>query len=374
MKNKVFAKVIGMNFGVVVSLLFYSCSVCAESFDPLAADYTGNQGKKIYVSRLGDNSDGSSWAKAFHTIAAGMKALPDDKGGHQVIVRPDTYLEANIDCPYKGAKGSYNVLVGDWDGQYGSGTTGWVIIDSSDPEKGFKAVDYWGTFLTSPSHATVGDRWIFRNIYTTGAEGHGWDIGPAAGSDLTVRVEHCVAIGRFSGIMMAAHVSRKEEPTLFRDSFFMCLDWWVDAGSVYFRAHNPAMPEFPDATFENCTMVGPDNAVQVGFPGFQGYNRLKFKNCRMIVTNFSQPRGTPSTGVVCTDLEGKYLHVDFEDCFLMGFKLFGFIQDPFSYTTRGKCQGYVQYEQSVPDGFKRVGAWPAEVFKEILLSRFHGKK
>jgi hypothetical protein len=29
-------------------------------------------------------------------------AIPDDKGGHQVIVRPDTYAEANVYPAYKG--------------------------------------------------------------------------------------------------------------------------------------------------------------------------------------------------------------------------------------------------------------------------------
>jgi hypothetical protein len=144
------------------------------------------------------------------------------------------------------------------------------------------------------------------------------------------------------------------------------------------------MPEFPDATFENCTIVGPDNAVQVGYPGFQKHTRLKFKDCRLIVTNFSQPRGTPATGVVSCDLEGKYLHIDFEDCTLMGYKLFGSstgkinkvdanVKEPFTYTTKGKCRAYVEFEQAVPDGFERLGRWPVEVFEEIIPCRFHGK-
>jgi len=28
------------------------------------------------------------------------------------------------------------------------------------------------------------------------------------------------------------------------------------------------MPATPDAVFEDCTIVGPDNALQVGYPGF----------------------------------------------------------------------------------------------------------
>ena len=71
-----------------------SCSgasglLSAASWDPGAPDYTGNKGKTIHVSKLGDNSDGSTWAKAFHTIQAALLAVPDDKGGHRVVVRPD---------------------------------------------------------------------------------------------------------------------------------------------------------------------------------------------------------------------------------------------------------------------------------------------
>ena len=94
---------------------------------------------------------------------------------------------------------------------------------------------------------------------------------------------------------------------------------------------------------------------------------MKFKNCRLITLNFSQPRGTPGSGIICCDVAGKYLHVDFEDCALMGYKVFGRSTqkvnnvadrtapgDP-SYTLKGKVQVYVQYEQATPRGFERRG-------------------
>jgi len=58
--------------------------------------------------------------------------------------------------------------------------------------------------------------------------------------------------------------------------------------------------------FEDCTLVGPDNALQVGYPGFQGYTRVPVQDSRLIVLNFSQPQGTPSTGAVYSDLAGKF--------------------------------------------------------------------
>src|SRR5512137_206761 len=62
-----------------------SQAVVAASWDPAAPDYAGRKGKTFYVSKLGDNSDGTSWKRAFHTIQAALAAIPDAQGGHRVI-------------------------------------------------------------------------------------------------------------------------------------------------------------------------------------------------------------------------------------------------------------------------------------------------
>lgn len=85
----------------------------------------------LYVSKLGDGSDGGSWARAFRTIQRALCAVPDDAGGHRLIVRPDTYPEPNLYATHKGAAGRYNELVGDFDGSHGSGTT-WVYYAVGD--------------------------------------------------------------------------------------------------------------------------------------------------------------------------------------------------------------------------------------------------
>jgi len=356
-------------------------------------------GLTFYVSKLGNNSDGRTWRTAFQTIQAALDGIPDDRGGHHVIIRPDTYAEANLDSKHAGAPGAYNSIEGDWDGSLGSGTNGWVVIDSGaprvvvrtnpkastgnptfmllpdgDPDKetGLKSVDWWGPWRCDPSYSAAGwDRWTFRRLYCTGSEGGvGWDLTCKAGAEFSAVVEDCVGLGRFAGGCVMAHVGRPGEPVVFRRSYFMCLDVWGDAGAVYVRAHNKTMPATPDAVFEDCTLVAPDNALQVGYPGFEGYTRVSFKNSRLIVLNFSQPHGTPATGAVYSDLAGKFLHVDFEDCTVMGYKVLGArSNDLFSVTTKGTNRAYVQYRQPVPEGFERLRFWPVEVFNELLPPR-----
>jgi len=392
----------------LLSVLLFVGHVWAASFDPAAPDYAGHKGVRIYVSPRGDNSDGTNWAKAFHTIQAALSAVPDDQGGHRVIVAPGTYAEANLHPSYKGAQGSYNLLIGDTDGLYGCGSTGrvvidsgapavvvrtnpkaptgnptWMILDEGDPaaEWGLKSVDWWGPWKCAPEFSgIIWDRWVFRNLYVTGSEGGmGIDITNAKGSEFSFVVDNCVGIGRFAGAAVMAHKPRQGEPVVFRNSYFANLDWWGDAGAAYVRGEDATLPDVPHATFENCTLVSPDNALQAGYPGVdEFYTRVKFKNCKLIVLNFSQPHGTPSTGVICCGCKkAEQLHVDFEDCTLMGCQIFGAteaqgrkLKGEISYTVKGKVQAYVQYRQSVPDGMERLRYWPVQVFDSISPDRW----
>ncbi len=392
-------KLVQRCFLISFLISFSAGLIWAAPYDPSAADYTGHKGATIYVSKLGDNSDGSTWAKAFHTIQAGLQAVPDDKGGHIIIIRPDAYPEANLYPSFKGAAGSYNLIVGDTAGLYGSGTTGLVIIDSGAPDNvirtnpnaptgnptwmvtdeksspdewGLKSVDWWGPWKCAPEFSgIILDRWIFRNLYSTGSEGGmGVDITNAKGEEFTIITENCIGIGRFAGAAVMGHSARPGEPVIFKDCYFANLDWWGDAGAVYVRGEGETMPDTPHAIFINCTLVSPDNAVQVGFPGFQGCTKIKFENCRLITLNFSQPHGTPSSGVISCDVEGKFLHIDFEDCTLMGYKIFGARAGDFSYTTKGSVRAYVQYRESVPNGMERLRFWPTDTFDEFIPAKF----
>lgn len=363
-------------------------NLSAAPWDPTATDYSGHKGKTFYVSKLGDNSDGSSWQKAFCTIQAALLAVPNDQGGHRVIVRPDTYFEANLYPSQKGAAGAYNVLIGDVDGKLGSGAVGYVVLDASDPDgRGFKSRDWWSNMRAArhgpaQQHSDptfsgiVWDRWVFRNLYATGGDGgFFWDLVDENGKGFTVIVEDCVGIGRAFGAGFGHPVTREKEPTIFRRCFFMCLDWLSDAGALGVGAYNTAPPAYPDAICEDCTLVSPDNAVQIIFAN--KYIRLKMKNCRLISLAFQQPEmGATASGIISSVVtDPKRVHIDFEDCILMGYKVFGAATDEgwknekrtgqITYTTKGKVQAYVQYRQEVPKGFERLKAWPVELYECI---------
>lgn len=346
-----------------------------------SASEGGREGVTLYVSKLGDNSDGSSWSRAFTTIQAALDAVPDENGGHRVVIRPDTYMEAMLSPAHKGAAGAYNELVGDVDGRYGSGATGRVIIDSGDPAKGFKSYDWWGPIRatlqgwseahTAPTFSAIAwDRWVFRNLYVTGGDGGlFWDLTDQV-KPFTVIVEGCVGIGRAFGGGVANCLSRTDEPIVFRTCHLWALDWWGDTAGAYVRVENPAMPDRPDVYFQDCTLVSPQCALKAGNFGFTTFTRVKLERCRLVALNFSQPHGTPTDGAIQSVEHGKYLHIDLEDSTVMGHKVFGVIvnketADEIQYTTKGDVKAYVQFQQDAPAGFYRLQQWPVEIFQTV---------
>ena len=206
--------------------------------DPPDSPARGNRaGVTLHVSKLGDNSDGSSWTRAFHTIQAALSAVPDAQGGHRIVVRPDTYMEANLYPAHRGAAGAYNELAGDFDGRRGSGTSGWVVLDASDPAKGFKSYDWYGTIRAykkgwsrehkEESFSAIGwDRWTLRRLYATGGDGGLFFDLVDRTEPFTVRVEDSVSIGRAFGGGVASCLSRPDEPITFRGCHLWALDWW----------------------------------------------------------------------------------------------------------------------------------------------------
>jgi len=349
----------------------------AASPVPGDVGYAGTVGITLYVSKAGDNSDGLSWAGAFQTIQAALNAVPDDRGGHRVIVRPDHYMEPNLETAHKGAPGAYNLLVGDVDGTLGSGARGWVVIDAGDPNTGFKSWDWWSTMRASTTawsrgnnktnfSCVVWDRWALRNLYATGGDaGLFWDLTHESGSGFTVWVEDCVGIGRAFGGGLCYPCVRPDEPSVFRRCYFLALDWGGDTAAVLIGGWEKQMPDSPHVVFEDCTLVHPDNAVQVSYAS--KCVRARFSDCRMIVLNFSQPTISPSTGIICSEKNPKLLHVDLDDCILGGYQVFGTggHEESISYTTHGNVQAYVQFQQSVPAGFQRLAAWPTDLFFTI---------
>ncbi|GMV95257.1 MAG: hypothetical protein AMXMBFR82_50350 [Candidatus Hydrogenedentota bacterium] len=358
--------------------IFIAVSLCVP-FGAFAAE--PRTGTTFYVSKLGSNTDGLTWATAFNEIQTALDAIPDTQGGHRIIVRPDTYMEANNLPAFPGAEGNYNELVGDFDGSLGSGTSGHVILDAGDARRGFKSYDWWGNIRAyqkgwSPEHTaeTVSainwDRWILRRLYATGGDGGLCFDCTDRIEPFTVIVEDCVSIGRAFGCGAMSCLSRPDEPITFRRCNMWSLDEWGDTAAGYVRIENESMPDRPDIVFEDCTMVSPQCALKGGNYGFHTYTHALVKNCTLIALNFSQPHGTPTDGIVQSVQNGKYFHVDFENCLLMGFKVFGVKVDKetagdIGYTTKGSALAYVQYTQEVPKGFHTVGRWPAEAFSMI---------
>ena len=335
----------------------------------------------FYVSKLGNNTDGTSWTTAFTTVQVALDAIPDGEGGHRVVIRPDTYMEAMLSPAHRGAKGNYNELIGDFDGTLGSGRTGWVVLDAGDPKMGFKSYDWHGNIRSnqegwSEEHkdptfsAVIWDRWKLRHIYATGGDGGlFWDNTNKV-EPFTVVVEDCVGIGRAFGGGVASCLSRDDEPITFRRTQLWALDWWGDTAAAYVRVENETIPEQPDVVFEDCTMASPQCALKAGNFGFDTSMRIKVKNCTMVALNFSQPQGTPIDGAIQSVEQGKLLHVDLEDTTVMGYKVFGVRVNPetaneITYSTKGNVQAYVQFQQDVPEGFYRLQQWPVELFSRI---------
>ena len=352
----------------------------AAAAEPAAGDGKAKPPVSLHVSKLGDNSDGRSWAKAFRTIQDALNAVPDDQGGYRIVVRPDTYVEANLAPGHKGAAGAYNSLVGDVDGRLGSGTNGWVVIDSGDPEKGFKSWDWWSTIRASDKlwahgnnqetfSSAVWDRWVFRNLYVTGGDaGLFFAQMQKNGDPFTVVVENCVGIGRAFGGGLAYPTVRPSEPSVFRHCYFLALDWVGDTAAVLVGGWEKTMPAEPHVVFEDCTFVHPDNALALSYASYCA--RVKLVDCRLIALNFTQPEmGGKSTGILCTEgptNETRRLAVDLENCILAGYSVFTpGAESQVTWTTKGKVHAYVQFKQSIPGGFERLGLWPVDLFNRI---------
>ena len=367
---------------LIIVILSDISALTLTNFDPSDTGYTGRKGTTLYVSKSGDNSDGSSWGTAYNSIQSALSAIPDDKGGHMIIICPGTYVEANLSTAFKGAEGSYNLLIGDSDGRYGSGATGYIVIDAGDPQNGFKSYDWWSTIrattkgwrpeYTEQTFSSIcWDRWMLRNLYTSGGDaGFFWDLTNKSGEGFTVIVENCIGIGRAFGGGVCYPVARPEEPSIFRRCYFLGLDWVGDTGAVLVGGWEETMPAYPHLILEDCTLVHPDNALALSYAS--KCVRVRITGCRLIVLNFTQPEmGSKSTGIICTQghrKEGK-LHVDLEESKLAGFSLFTNGEDgkAVSYTIKGKVQAYVQFKQQVPEGFQRINLWPTQLFNEIAI-------
>ena len=374
--------------GSLAVLLIASITIPSQAIEyvPGDHDYQGRQGTTYYVSKLGDNTDGKSWQTAFHKIQTALSTVPDNQGGHRVVVRPDHYMEPNLETAHQGASGSYNLLIGDIDGKLGSGSKGWVVIDAGDSDAGFKSWDWWSNMRASTKNwqsgnnktnfsCIVWDRWALRNIYATGGDaGLFWDLTHRSGEGFTVLVEDCVGIGRAFGGGVCYPIVRQDEPSLFRRCYFMALDWYGDTAAVLIGGWEKQPVASPHVVFEDCTLVHPDNALQTSY--VSRHVRTRMTDCRLIVLNFSQPHISPSTGIICSEPHPELLHIDLEDCTMAGYQVFGTGKSDkqISYTTKGDVNAYLQFQQEIPAGIRRINNWPTKLYSLIAPPEVHDGK
>ena len=347
--------------------------------------FTGDPESRLnrYVSKLGDDSDGKTWATAYRSVQKALDNIPEATGGVRVVVRPDRYFEPNLLPCRSGEKNAYNELVGDCDGAFGSGATGWVYLDSSEPGKGFHSYDWFGTIRAyqhgwSEAHtgetvsSLLWDRWIVRGVYATGGDaGLFWDCLEET-QPFTVLVEDCVSIGRAFGIGVAfakfdpaSPNTRDDEPIVFRRVWAAAMDRWGDAGAAFFRSCRPTVAPTPEFYLDDCTLVSPDNAIENNCAEYDGSTHVAARKCRMIVNNFTQPVGDPPmTGVVRTPNDGARFLIDLEDCDLMGCKIFSDEKPtPPQYTLKGRNRAYTQFMNETPAGMEPYEGWPVELFQ-----------
>jgi hypothetical protein len=68
---------------------------------------------------------------------------------------------------------------------------------------------------------------------------------------------------------------------------------------------------------------------------------------------------------------GKYLHVELEDTVVMGYKVLGVVVNKatageIGLSVKGEgVRAYVQFQQDVPKGIRRLDRWPVDVFARI---------
>ena len=103
----------------------------------------------LHVSKRGDHSDGSSWAKAFRTIQARSLAVPD--AGRTPHGGPARHLRRGQPLPgTRAPRGRITCWSATSTAAWAPEPPARVVIDSGDPQKGFKSYDWWGPIRAYP--------------------------------------------------------------------------------------------------------------------------------------------------------------------------------------------------------------------------------
>ena len=365
---------------VPIALLAALATITLFNPEDLPGEEPAQSPVTLHVSKLGDNSDGLTWQTAFHSIQKALDAIPDDRGNHKIIVRPDTYVEANLAPAHKGAAGAYNTLIGDFDGSLGSGAKGWVVIDAGDPEKGFKSWDWWGSIRASDKHwphgnnqetfsSIVWDRWTLRNLYTAGGDaGFFWDLTNKSGEGFTVVVENCVGTGpclRWRGRLPDRPPRRTEHlPTLLLPRLRLGRRYgrhprrWL--GEDHARPSPCRLRRLHPRPFRQRRRRFLRQPLRPGEVHQLPHDRPQLHPAR----DGRKVNGYPLHPGPFPDRPAPHRPGRLHPRRLQPLHP-GPDADALTYTTKGKVQAYVQFKQPVPEGFKRLGQWPVELFSQM---------
>ena len=144
-----------------------------------------------------------------------------------------------------------------------------------DPETGLKSVDWWGPWRCDPPIRRRGwDRWIFRHLYCTGSEGGiGWDLTCQEGAEFSAIVEDCVGMGRFAGACVMAHVGRPTDRSC-SGAAISCASMAGATPARSMSAPTTRPCRHARRRVRGLHPGGGDNALQAGYPGFDGYTRV----------------------------------------------------------------------------------------------------
>ena len=108
-------------------------------------------------------------------------------------------------------------------------------------------------------------------------------------------------------------------------------------------------------------------------PDLLWFDEIDMKSDAEVETLYRAIRKLQPDCVINSRIKGEHLHVDFEDCAMMGFKVFGTGDQGYDgkieYTVKGKVTAYLQFTQKAPEGIEPVALFPTGLFAAVQVPK-----